>query len=106
MSVAEKGKEWLPEQLGGTGGKGKYGPEEELRDFLNMVASSELTIPSDVDPSKPLERDVYVVDLGDVAWLQEVQADHPVIVFSKVRLSLTFVLFYADILVYRLTARK
>ncbi|EJD02673.1 thioredoxin-like protein [Fomitiporia mediterranea MF3/22] len=65
------------------GGIKPYGPEDELRDLLHMVASSELTIPSDVDPSKPLSRDVYSVDLGNVAWLQEVQADPPVIVFSK-----------------------
>ena len=82
MSVAEKGKAWLPSQLGGGS---TYGPEEELRDFLHMVASSELTIPNDVDPSKPLSKEVYSVDLGDVAWLQEQQADPPVIVFSKVR---------------------
>ena len=86
MSVAEKGKEWLPEKLGG--GK-SYGPEQELQDFLHMVASSELTNPTDVDPSKPLSRDVYSVDLGNVAWLQEVQPDPPVIVFSKVSISKT-----------------
>ncbi|KAL5528611.1 hypothetical protein ACEPAF_7747 [Sanghuangporus sanghuang] len=80
MSVAEKGKEWLPEKLGG--GK-SYGPQQELQDFLHMIASSELTIPTDVDPSKPLSRDVYSIDLGNVAWLQEVQPDPPVIVFSK-----------------------
>lgn len=62
-----------------------YAAGEELRYFLHMVASSELTIPSDADPSKPLARDVYSVNLGGVAWLQEEEADPPVIVFSKVR---------------------
>lgn len=80
-AVAEAGKAWIPEKLGGVR---PYAAGEELRYFLHMVASSELTIPSDADPSKPLARDVYSVNLGGVAWLQEEEADPPVIVFSKV----------------------
>ena len=53
---------------------------------MHMVASSEVAIPAEVDPSRPLERDVYVIDMGDVAWLQEVKPDPPVIIFSKVSL--------------------
>ena len=88
---SESLKTWVPEKVQNavgnlpTWGKPVYTREDELRDLLHMVASSELVIPVDADPSKPLDRDVYVVDLGDVAWLQEVKPDPPVIVFSKVR---------------------
>jgi len=57
-------------------------PEDELKNFLHMVASTELRIPKDVDPSKPLSRDVYIVDIGG-SWLKQADVDPPVIVFSK-----------------------
>jgi len=59
-----------------------YGPSDELKDLLHMVASSELTIPKDVDPSKPLPHSVYSMDIGG-SWLQQPEPDAPVIVFSK-----------------------
>ena len=62
-----------------------------IRDFLHMVASSELTVPTNVNAAQPLNGDVYKIDLGgDVSWLQSVEADPPVIVFSKVN----FIAFY------------
>ena len=64
-----------------------YSAEYELHDLLHMVASTELRIPKDADPSKPLDRSVYRPDLGDVSWLQKPDPDPPVIVFSKVSLS-------------------
>lgn len=63
-------------------------PLEELKLLLHMVASTELRIPKDVDPTKPLARDVYDAGIGGgigggISWLQAQQADPPVIVFSK-----------------------
>lgn len=67
-----------------TAAYGTYGADE-LQNLLHMVASSELHIPKDVDPSKPLDPSVYGADLNKGAsWLKKPAADPPVIVFSKV----------------------
>lgn len=83
--LAEVGKSWVPGPLNGnTLEERPYAEGEELQSFLHMVASTELTIPSTSDSSKPLPREVYTGGIEeDVAWLQEVQSDPPVIVFSK-----------------------
>lgn len=80
-ALADSGRAWLPTKLGGVQ---PYSAADELRDFLHMVASSELTIPPSANVAEPLEPEVYSVNLGDVAWLQQVEMDPPVIVFSKV----------------------
>ena len=84
--LAEAGKSWVPESLNkfNSGGESPYTNGEELQALLHMVASSELRIPPESDPSKPLARDVYSGGTENVAWLQQVQPDPPVIVFSKV----------------------
>lgn len=83
--LAAVGKEWIKPIIGGGGsGENPYTQEEELKDLLHMVASSELTIPKDVDPSKPLPKETYKADLEGAVCLQEAQADPPIIVFSKV----------------------
>lgn len=63
-------------------------PTVELKLLLHMVASTELHIPKDVDPTKPLDRLVYNAGIGSgigggIAWLQAQQIVPPVIVFSK-----------------------
>ncbi|TDL26174.1 thioredoxin-like protein [Rickenella mellea] len=59
-------------------------PPPELVQFLHMVASSELRIPSDVDPSHPLDPSVYAVGGGPrAASFKPEDPDPPVIVFSK-----------------------
>ena len=81
-ALADSGRAWLPNSLGGIK---PYSAADELRDFLHMVASSELTIPASANVAQPLDPEVYNVNLGDdVAWLQQIEADPPVIVFSKV----------------------
>ncbi|KAH8118955.1 thioredoxin-like protein [Phellopilus nigrolimitatus] len=79
-TLVEVGKAWIPSKSIDVK---SYTPAEELRDLLHMVASSELRIPPNVDPSKPLDRKVYGGNFKNVAWLQEPQADTPIIVFSK-----------------------
>jgi len=82
--LAAAGKEWIKPIIGGGGGgQQTYTRDEELKDLLHMVASSELTIPKTADPSNPLPKDTYKADLEGAAWLQEAQADPPIIVFSK-----------------------
>lgn len=84
QAIADTVKSWTPDINSGQKQQGSYNAEDELRDLLHMVASSELKIPNDVDPSKPLDRSVYTAGLEDVMWLQEPLLDPPVIVFSKV----------------------
>ena len=94
--LATAGKEWINPIFGGGGNEkvgNAYSTEDELKDFLHMVASSELTIPKDVDASKPLPREIYKSDLEGVAWLQEAQADPPIIVFSKARAPVHLIIF-------------
>lgn len=81
-ALADSGRAWLPNKLGGVQ---PYSAADELRDFLHMAASSELTIPASVNVAEPLDKEVYSVNLGeDVAWLQQAEMDPPVVVFSKV----------------------
>lgn len=101
--LAAAGKEWMKPIIGGSGsGQQPYARDEELKDLLHMVASSELTIPKTADPSNPLPKDTYKADLEGVKWLQEAQADPPIIVFSKVLViaSFAFVSIYLKTLFF------